>query len=211
MKHTRYSLPLVLLALAACSGNDVSDTLGLQKSAPDEFVVVSRPPLVVPPEFDLKPPRPGEESPHAVSTEQQARKLLLGTDGTGDGGTMTYDEFMSSASDDTDAVATAVMPVVASDAPTPSSASFMRRLGMEQADPNIRTELGEEVLNPPEAEKEAGSLYEQIVGEEKAEQVVDPKAEAERLRKNKDEGKSVTEGDTPTEDTTPKSVLERVF
>ena len=53
MKHTRYSLPLVLLALAACSGNDVSDTLGLQKSAPDEFVVVSRPPLVVPPPVSL--------------------------------------------------------------------------------------------------------------------------------------------------------------
>ena len=37
--------------LAACSSG---------KNSPDEFSVVNRPPLVIPPEAELKPPRPGE-------------------------------------------------------------------------------------------------------------------------------------------------------
>ena len=209
MTNARKLLPFTLLALAACSGGDVSNTFGLNKSAPDEFVVVSRPPLVVPPEFQLLPPRPGEESPHAVSTEQQARKLLLGTDGTGDGGTMTYEEFMNTPGE-TPMVETAVMPVVSGDAPSPSTSSFLRRLGADEADPNIRQELRQEVVKPPK-KKEAGSLYEEMLGDEQQETIVDPTKESERLRTNKDEGKPVTDGDTPTKDETPKSVLDRVF
>lgn len=209
MMSLRRILPLTFLALAACSGSDVRNTLGLNRNPPDEFVVFSRPPLVVPPEFELTPPRPGEEAPHAVSTEQQARKLLLGTDGTGPGGSMSYDEFMG---DDArlPAPATAVTPVFANEAPTPPSASFLHRLGADAADPNIRSLLHTEVVAAPK-KKEADSLYEELVGQEQGDQVVDPAKEAERLRANKDAGKPITEGETPSQDTTPKSVLEKVF
>lgn len=210
MMRSRHFLLFAVLGLAACSGSDVSNTLGLNKSAPDEFVVVSRPPLVVPPEFELTPPRPGEESPHAVSPEQQARKLLLGTDGTGDGGTMTYEEFMDAAPDQP-AVETAVVPVVSYEAPSPASSNFLRRLGADEADPKIRDELRAQQMQPTKPKKEADSLYEEVMGEETQETVVDPAAESERLRTNKDAGKPLTEGETPTTDETPKSVLDRVF
>lgn len=220
MTHLRRLLPYTLLLLTACSGGDVGDTLGLNKQAPDEFVVVSRPPLVVPPDFDLAPPRPGEESPHAVSTEQQARKLLLGgADAsaplapgrldTDDDGTMTMEEFMG-ADGSAPAVETAVEPVVIADPATPASSNFLKRFGADEADPSVRKDLAQERVAPPPA-KEADSLYEEMLGADQQETIVDPSKEAERLRTNKDAGKPVTEGETPTKDETPKSVLDKVF
>ncbi|NVJ70788.1 MAG: DUF3035 domain-containing protein [Alphaproteobacteria bacterium] len=56
------------VALAACSGG---------KNSPDEFEVVSRAPLVVPPEADLAPPRPGEPNAQAIDPGQQAYEALF--------------------------------------------------------------------------------------------------------------------------------------
>jgi hypothetical protein len=218
MMHNPKLLLCVMLLLAACSGGEVNETLGLNRRAPDEFVVVSRPPLVVPPDFDLSPPRPGEDSPHAVSTEEQARALLLGSgkkplppgrSPADADGTMTMDAFMA-ADSDAPAVETAVVPVVVADPLTSASANFLKRLGAEEADPAIRTELAKERVAPPPV-KEADSLYEQMLGAEQQETIVDSAAEAERLRANKDAGKPVTEGETPTKDETPQSVLDKVF
>lgn len=50
-----------LLALASC--DTVKDKLGLTREAPDEFQVVSQPPLELPPDFTLTPPRPGAPRP----------------------------------------------------------------------------------------------------------------------------------------------------
>jgi hypothetical protein len=227
MKLSRILPILALAVLAACSGNDVTQTLGLNKEAPDEFVVVSRPPLVVPPEFDLMPPRPGEESPHAQSTESQARKLLLGIDangaattatgndstqsllGEGSSDTPTLEEFMNSSSAPPK-VETALDPVVAADPLSAPSANFLKQAGADATDSNIRQEL-RTAAPTPTPDEQAGSLLEQMVGKNTEEPLVDPAKEAERLRANKDEGKPVTEGDTPTVDTQPKSVLDRVF
>ena len=45
--------------LSACEGG-IGDALGLGKKAPDEFAVVRSAPLTLPPDFTLRPPRPGE-------------------------------------------------------------------------------------------------------------------------------------------------------
>ena len=45
------------LVLGACGG--VRDTLGLAKRSPDEFTVVRKAPLSMPPDFNLRPPTPG--------------------------------------------------------------------------------------------------------------------------------------------------------
>ena len=207
MNITRHTCLAALLLLAACDSNSMKSTLGMGQKAPDEFVVVSRPPLVMPPEFDLQPPQPGAEPPHIPSTEAQARKLLLGTRDD----TMTLDEFLDTP-DNTPAVDTAVTPVIVGDAPTAASANFLNKLGADTANPSIRTQLRQDIAAPPpEATEEAGSLYEQMMGEAREEPVVDPAAEAERLRTNKDAGKSVTDGETPTQDNSSKSVLDRFF
>ena len=46
-----------LLALAAC--DSLREEAGLTKQSPDEFAVTTKAPLVVPPDFNLRPPSPG--------------------------------------------------------------------------------------------------------------------------------------------------------
>lgn len=202
MPRIRFFLPLLLPGLAACSGGDVRDTLGLSRRAPDEFVVYSRPPLSVPPEFDLRPPRPGAENPNHVSSEETARETLLGTKTP-----------LSSLEDLEDAPAsdTAVVPVIESEAPSNAQAKFLGKLGVDDADPEIRKQLSQDVQAAPKKKKKAQSLYEKIVGDAQDEPVVDATKEAERIRANKDAGKPVNEGETPVLDKKNQSVIDRIL
>ncbi len=45
---------MLTAALSACS-NVTKEKLGLNKKAPNEFMVTTRPPLSLPPEYDLRP------------------------------------------------------------------------------------------------------------------------------------------------------------
>ena len=48
------------------------------KNPPDEFAVTTKAPLVVPPDFALRPPKPGETRPQELSPSERARQVLLG-------------------------------------------------------------------------------------------------------------------------------------
>ena len=45
-----------LLIVSSCQKGDVSRALGINKSSPDEFMVIKNKPIQVPPDFDLLPP-----------------------------------------------------------------------------------------------------------------------------------------------------------
>jgi hypothetical protein len=75
LRHTALAAA-ALLVLAGC--DDTKRALGINKSVPDEFAVVRRAPLVMPPDFNLRPPAPGSERPQEGTTSQQARNALVG-------------------------------------------------------------------------------------------------------------------------------------
>jgi hypothetical protein len=50
--------------------------IGLEPTMPDEFAVESRAPLTIPPDFDLRPPRPGTPRPQEKTAAQEARKAF---------------------------------------------------------------------------------------------------------------------------------------
>ena len=81
MKKVFFCLALVLLSgsLSACSG--VKKKLGLENSAPDEFLVTSRAPLSLPPEYDLRPVPDGSSVSPALSSQtdsfSEGEKALL--------------------------------------------------------------------------------------------------------------------------------------
>ena len=64
------------LVLSGCSG--VKESLGLGKNAPDEFSVVKKAPLILPPDYKLRPPRPGAQRPTAVMPVDEARSAVFG-------------------------------------------------------------------------------------------------------------------------------------
>ena len=183
------ALSLGALALAAtlsaCEGG-IGDALGLGKNAPDEFAVVRSAPLTLPPDFTLRPPRPGEARPTEGSVREQAKVAL-------------FNEAGALAIDDSTAAA------------THGEAAFIERAGAADVDPNIRHIVDREFSGyASEDENFIDSLLfwqeEQLPGE-----VVDAAAEAERLRENAEAGKPVTAGETPTIKRREKAPLEGIF
>ena len=65
------ALPL----LAGCGG--AGDALGINKRPPDEFTVVSKPPLVMPPDYRLRPPDAANPRPQTVDSESMAVDALF--------------------------------------------------------------------------------------------------------------------------------------
>jgi len=70
------SVVAATLALGACEST--KKALGLTKTAPDEFAVVNHGPLVMPPDFNLRPPVPGADRPQDMPAAEQARASLVG-------------------------------------------------------------------------------------------------------------------------------------
>ncbi len=70
----RYStiglVAMTALGLAACAS----------AGGPDEFRVVRKAPLTVPPEYNLRPPALGQARPQELSPEAQARVAVFGVD-----------------------------------------------------------------------------------------------------------------------------------
>ncbi|MGA9659785.1 MAG: DUF3035 domain-containing protein [Asticcacaulis sp.] len=79
MKSVKVAAGLIILAGVALSGcQSAKNALGLNKVVPDEFRVVTKAPLVVPPDYALRPPAPGEPRPQELQPESAARQALLG-------------------------------------------------------------------------------------------------------------------------------------
>lgn len=101
------------LGLSAC-GQGVKKTLGLQRNVPDEFAVVERAPLTLPPNYDLAPPEPGAARPQESAPVNTARGLIL-------------------RSEPTEPKAVAGL--------SGAENALLNKAGTRQADPNIRSEL----------------------------------------------------------------------
>ena len=65
------------VALAGCSG--LRNLAGLQKKSPDEFAVTTKAPLVIPPDFNLRPPMPGAPPANSVAPTATAEQALFNT------------------------------------------------------------------------------------------------------------------------------------
>ena len=196
-------LPTILgaVSLAGCQGSSVRDVVGLDKTTPDEFRVVSRPPLSVPPQFNLRPP--GDTSgaaPGAAPAHVKAQSIIL-NDGEGN----TYELPAPSAD-------TAVIPVTVStpQAANSAEAQFLKNAGADIADGSVRGALEEEKISK-QIEREESSWWDSIANWEKKEPIVDAKKEAERIQKNTEEGKPVNEGEVAETKDKDRGVLGRIF
>jgi hypothetical protein len=190
MRHFLSSL-FCLTTLAGCGSGTVRDTLGLDRPSPDEFRVVSRPPLSVPPQFDLRPPSLETSSPTGIRSDAKAQSLIRGG-----------------------AAGTAVVPVESKSLEKTSSkgeSQFLKNIGAYSADPSVRDQLQQQQAVKEQKEEEAGWWDVLSTGTERKEPVVKAEGEAERLKKNKQAGKPVTEGETPETGTRDTGVLGRIL
>ncbi len=68
------------LALSLIGCESIREAAGVTKEPPDEFAVVTKSPLVIPPDFNLRPPKPGAAPTNQSSPTQAAQAALFGDD-----------------------------------------------------------------------------------------------------------------------------------
>jgi hypothetical protein len=71
-------LSVAALSLIGCE--TFRQAAGIAKQPPDEFAVVTKSPLVIPPDFNLKPPKPGAAPTNQVSPTVAAQSAMFGDD-----------------------------------------------------------------------------------------------------------------------------------
>lgn len=80
MRIKTFVLPVLaacaVIGLSACE--NTKRQLGLERQAPDEFAVVKRAPLEMPPDYSLRPPQPGAPRPQETAPQDQARQAVFG-------------------------------------------------------------------------------------------------------------------------------------
>ncbi len=73
--------PIALILTSSLALTLVTGCAGLRgSSSPDEFRVVKKAPLVVPPEYSLRPPQAGQSQPLEVDEERAGTASAFGTD-----------------------------------------------------------------------------------------------------------------------------------
>lgn len=74
--RTAIGLALIAAVTSGCAG--FGRAVGGGKNPPDEFAVTTKAPLVVPPDYALRPPKPGETRPEELAPSERARQVLMG-------------------------------------------------------------------------------------------------------------------------------------
>ncbi len=175
------------LAFAVSGCESTRETFGLNKTAPDEFQVVSRAPLSLPPDFTLRVPEPGAPRPQTGKTTDQARRILTG--------------------EDPDAVKRDITDGNRSQ----GQVALLSQSGAQYADPAIRTTVDRETSIFIE---ESDSVVDKLIFWQEKPQFgtqVDAEAEAKRIRDQQALGESVSEGETPVIERRQKGWLEDIF
>lgn len=189
MPRYRWGAPLALIAislgLSAC--DSITGVFNQPKQAPDEFQVVAQQPLSIPPNADLRPPRPGAPRPQDTPAQVQARSIVTGGP-VPPPGTNTQ---VASTSD--------------------AESAFLKKAGYGSADPDIRSKVNRETRIIADNDR---SFIDELIFWRKPEPqgvVVDPAKEQQRIRETQAVGEPITKGDTPTIERRQRGLLEGIF
>jgi hypothetical protein len=190
------AIAVVGLALLLGGCGQLRDALGQSKDPPDEFQVVARAPLALPPNFDLRPPRPGAPRPQERSTTDAAAERILGR---------------PARQTPTGAPTVAAAPAAPVIVSSLGEAKFRQQLGLDQADPNIRTVVDEETRNFV-YETRYPIDYLLFWREDPPKGItLDPTRERQRLQENAALGREPTVGETPTIERKRGGLLQGLF
>ena len=212
VRHLPYGVAAVavLALLGGCTS--VRQSLGLVHNPPNEFDVVSQPPLSMPPTYDLVTPNPGAPRPQQASTTTQAQSTVFGVQAPAQAGV----QIPAGDNSGPTVAAAPLVPVTSGGGSVPAgggnaTASFLNLAGANQAMPGIRAKFNEEaVANAAGAE----SWLDSVLFWRRPQQpgtVVDAAAEARRLQQNAALGKPLTTGDTPIIERRKQAPLQGIF
>ena len=197
MRRSLLTLPLAFaLAVPALAGcTNTKEMLGLTKRSPDEFQVVSRAPLSMPPDFSLRPPTPGAPRPQEGTTTEQAQAIVTGH-ADRNGTTMSPDQIPSIGEGEATSTESA------------GESAFLQSASMTGIDPNIRKLVDEETTADQDASQ---NFLDDLIFWRKPEPygtVVDPVAEQKRMQENQALNQPNDTGETPIIERKQKGLFE---
>jgi hypothetical protein len=128
-------LGLALSALQACQS--FRDEAGLTKQSPDEFAVTTKAPLIIPPDFNLRPPSPGAAPLNQTDPTASAEVAMFN-------------------SEDPNQVAATMQGNY-----SPTEKMLLAHAGVQNADPTIRAQLQSDERNMQGAD---ASFTDRILG-----------------------------------------------
>jgi hypothetical protein len=163
------------VALSASGCTSLRNWMGAEKSPPDEFRVVTRAPLSLPPDYGLVAPQPGAPRPQETNMRETARQIVVDRQGGGQ-------KQESAALQGRD----------------PGEAALLKRAGVAENDPNIRAMVNRETSKLVAADNTFINRLMFWRPKEEPGVVVDADKEAKRLRENAALGRAATTGETPT-------------
>lgn len=175
------ALMAAALGLSACS--DVKETMGIGRNSPDEFTVVQRAPLSLPPDYSLRPPGDPADAPPAAASADQAKTALMGAQKpvTETDGEKTLLDKLGIASAEPD---------------------IRKKIDEDNGYIALKSQTVTDKLIYWD---DASAAPDRAPAS-----VVDPAKEAARIKKNKEEGKPINDGTVPVIEK-KESTLDKIF
>jgi len=148
----------VAITLGGCT--DIRRAFGVEKVIPDEFAVVSRAPLAIPPDYSLRPPQPGAAPSQEVAAQNRAKDAV----------------FRAGPQQ-------ASLPPAATER-SPGEGALLQKAGAPNADPAIRQHVRDDTALSPEGQRGFVDklLFWRKSGPPDSDEVIDPSKEAERIK-----------------------------
>ena len=171
-----------LLTLAGCGDTSLARTFGLVRDAPDEFTVATQAPLSMPPDFNLRPPRPGVLRPQQRLERDQAEEAL---------------------------VPQLALSGPATGAPSRGQAALISESG-PAASPDVRQKVDQDAKLEQASESFLDRVLTWRKTDTRNIEV-DPERENQRLRQNAALGQSTETGATPTITPKRQSLFQKLF
>lgn len=188
-------IPTGLVALSALmlGGCGMFENLGGgKKVSPDEFKIVSHSPLTMPPNAELRPPRPGEPRPQEVTPADQAKEALSPA--------------LAARPQRNQAMTGTAQPA----GRTSAEASLVQKAGGGNTDPNIRSRVNTDTKTINDSDK---TFIDSLIFWQDTPPsgvVIDPTKEQQRIRDAQAAGQPAS-GQTQTIKRRQRGLLEGIF
>ncbi len=179
----------LMILLTGCGS--ARDIVGLSKQSPDEFEVVTRAPLSLPPDYGLRVPVPNFSRTQKKSVSESADKLIPARGFQSPGQNLSR--------------------VDRSGAISPAEDAILGRAQAKISNQSIRAEINSDNKTISDTDKK---LIEKIIfwqGTNKPGAVLDPEKESERIKGLKSDGKPISNSAVPVIERADRGLLDGLF
>jgi len=182
-----FAIILPILLIGCSSARDI---VGLGKQSPDEFEVVTRAPLSLPPDYGLRVPIPNISRTQEKSVRDSADDLISSR-GSSSRQKLSRRNRLGATS--------------------PAEDAILGRAQARSSDDSIRAKLSSENKTISGTDKK---LIDKIIfwqGAEKPGAILDPEKESKRINDLKSDGKTIANGDVPVIERADWGLLDGLF